>query len=916
MNGHVLLAIFKRNFVSYFSNPTGYVFICVFVLLSGIAAFWPNEFFNANLCNLDQLNKYLPYIMLVFIPAITMSVWAEERRLGTDELLLTMPATDLEVVLGKYLAAVAIYTSALVFSGVSNFVVLRFLGAPDIGLLAGMYFGYWMVGAAMLSIGMVASFLTTNLTVGFVLGALFNAPLAFIGHADVIFPPALATSIKRWSIGSQFSDFGRGVISLSSVCYFVMITVVMLYLCVVLIGRRHWWGGRDGHSYLGHYIVRAVALAIVAVCLTIVFTHSDLRVDVTSERIASLSPQTKTLIKNLDPPQKVIVDAFISPQVPEAYVQTRANLLNTLEELKAMGGNKLDVRIHDTESFSEEASIAEEQYDIGGQEVVARNRGATVQEQIYLGVAFSCGLDKVIVPFVDRGIPVEYEMVRSIATVAGSGDRRKVGVLETDAQLYGRFNMQSMSSTANEQIIQELQKQYDVVRVNADNPITEKYDVLLAVQPSSLTQPQMDHFMAAIRSGQPTAIFEDPFPYIDRGVPGTNEPKRPQGGMMGMGSPPPTPKGNVAALWNMLGVDFTGGEVIWQNYNPYPKLGDMFPKEFVFVREGSGEETPSFNRKSPITSDLEELLFLFPGAITREKDTGLDYTPLVFTGKKTGVVAQNEIMGFSPFGQTINQQRRLKPTNEEYVLAALIQGRLKPGQLMADEKAVAFHPGHEDGDDHDHGDSQDPEIKVLVVSDIDCLYSAFFSLRARGDDPEMDVNFNFDNVPFILNALDLLAGDERFIPIRNRSPQHKTLEAVEVAVGDARTEAGEKREEFIKQFEKSRDEAQAQFDKKIAEIRDMKNVSNTERAQMLSLAQNNEQRRLDSKIASLERQRDDESRKIEIKLAQRVRSIQDRYKFYAVAIPPIFPLLMGIAVFFRRRSQEREGVPESRMRHA
>jgi ABC-2 type transport system permease protein len=264
MKWNVLKAIFKRDFVSYFSSPTGYVFICVFVILSALATFWPPEFFANNLANLDQLSRWLPFIMLVFIPAITMSIWAEERRQGTDELLLTIPASDFDVVLGKYLAGVAIFTVSLLFSALSIFTVFKYgLGDPDPGLFASTYVGYWFIGIAMIAIGMVASFLTSNLTVGFILGTLFNLPLAAFGVADwFIKNPTWSAKVRQWGALQQFSDFERGVISLGGIAYFVMIAVVMIYVSMVLIGRRH-WQAREGRL-CWHYMVERLPAGVAA----------------------------------------------------------------------------------------------------------------------------------------------------------------------------------------------------------------------------------------------------------------------------------------------------------------------------------------------------------------------------------------------------------------------------------------------------------------------------------------------------------------------------------------------------------------------------------------------------------------------------------------------------------------------------
>ena len=936
MNPHVIRAIFKRNFVSYFSNPTGYVFICVFVLLSSFAAFWPNEFFNANLANLDQLNKYLPFIMLVFIPAITMSIWADERRQGTDELLLTIPAGDFDVVLGKYLAAVAIFGVSLLFSLVSNFFVLLSLGDPDFGLLAGTYFGYFIVGLAMLATGMVASFLTGNLTVGFILGALFNAPLAFAESA-----PDWLWFIKRLSITEQFRDFSRGVISFASIGYFLAIVALMLYLSVVLIGRRHWRGGRETQSMAGHYAVRFLALVAVVISLNVFLSHHDqMRADVTSEGLSSLAPQSRELLTKLDLKRPVVIEYFVSPTVPETYVQTRLNLLSTLRELQAISGDKLQVIGHDVEPFSDEATRAEQQFGIRPVPVESRSRGARSREEVFLGLAFTCGLDKVVLPFLDKGIPVEYELVRSIATVSQQ-KRKKIGVLTTDAKLYGTFDMQSMSPPRNELIIEELQKQYDVVQVDPTNPITEKYDVLLAVQPSSLSPPQLENFIAVVKTGQPTAIFEDPFPYMAPDVPGTLAAKQPPGA----GNPfmqqrtPPQPKGDIAQLWKLLGVDFGGDNVVWQQYNPMPKLSGFITREWVFVDQGSGAKQP-FDLKSPVTSKLQQLLFLFPGSLRALNSSHMKFSELVSTSDRTGTIRYDQIMERSFMGPPrMNPELTLleRPTNEKYVIAAQIRGKLdaenKPMSDKVAEVAQADPKSDAGSKDAKSADAKigekaadakspsetetvktEPEINVIVVSDIDCLYGAFFQLRARGDDPESEFEFNFDNVPFVLNVLDVLAGDERFVDIRTRRPAHRTLTKVNMATEKAKEQADKAREQYVKSFDKEKAKAQKAFDDQIAELKKRTGLNQQQAMIEILTAQQAGQRQLEITTARLKDQRDKDVKKAERELAKDVRHVQDGYKRWAVLLPPIPPLIVAFIVFFNRRAKEREGVSKARLR--
>ena len=920
MKWYVLDAVFKRNFVSYFSNPTGYVFICVFVLLGSLAAFWPPEFFNSNLANLDQLNRYLPYILLVFIPAITMSVWADERRQGTDELILTLPASDIEVVVGKYLSAVGIYTVALIFSYLCNLVVLQIWGSPDPGLFLTNYLGYWFVGLAMLAIGMVASFLTSNLTVSFILGLALNAPLVVADQASSVMGPKLASVVRSWSLAENFIDFGRGIVSLSAIGYFLGIVTVCLYISMVLIGRRHWTGRRDGARMGTHFVVRTAGLAVAALGVVLAFRVYDVRADLSAEQISSLSGDTKQLLAGLDTEQAIEVTAYVSPTVPEDYTQTRLTLLNMLRQFQRLSGGKLRVDVIETETKTEAASLASQQFGIEPVTVLSRERGAFRDEDIFLGCAFTCGLEKVVVPFFDRGTPVEYELIRSICTVAEQ-KRKRLGVVTTDADLFGGFDMASGQQRPRQPVLEELEKQYEVVQVDPAAPITETYDVLMVVQPSSLGPEQMNNFVAAVRSGQPVAIFEDPLPVLMNSVPGTSQPRRGGGGPMAMMQQQNQPKGDLGQLWDVLGLELAAGSarplmgqmgsspyVVWQDYNPHPKL--ELPSEFVFIDaelgEADGGASRSFNQENPITSGLQEVLFPFPGALSKDDKVNLEWTPLITTGTRSGTIEVEQVLG----NRGDMRQLRIfeKPGSQAMVLAAAVDRELPRTQSVTESE-------------EDSSDGDTTLVRAIVVADIDLMGPQIFGLRNR---PDEVFGLNFDNVTFVLNVLDTLSDDERFLEIRKRKPKHRTLERIEDTVADAREMADMQRQKYITEFDKAEQGANAEMQKEVGEfekkIEDMESGGNTDRqaamqaVQQLASRQRLAQRRLDTKLEQLKRKRDAEIEQVERSLEATIRREQDWQKWLAVMLPPIPPLVVAFFVFFRRRAQEREGVAKSRLR--
>ena len=964
-SGRIAFAVLKRNFIGYFSNPSGYVFLCLFVLLTSLAAFWPPNFFINNLANLDQLNQYLPMVMLIFIPAITMGIWSEESRQGTDELLLTLPANDFDIVVGKYLATGGVFTASLLFSQLANSTVLAGLtnGNLDAGLLSTTYLGYWLMGMAMLSLGMVASFLTSNLTVGFILGVVFNAPLVFISYIDTLTPAsqaATARTIASFSMSSKADDLGRGVVSSSSMVYFLLVITIGLYLSMILIGKRHWSAGQSGKGMGLHFLIRSVALILTMVGLSHLVTNQDwFRKDLSAGKISSISDDTKNLIRTLDIDGVVRIDAFISSTVPEIYVKTRTDLLSMLKEFDSLQGGKIQVNIYqDLQPSSDEATIAKDRYGIEPTIVNVRTRGRFEQTEVIMGAAFRCRLDKVVIPFFDYGVPVEYELARSIATVASSS-RKKLAVVKTDASMFGSFDMQRMQQIPKQLIIQELEKQYDVEEIDPTAPIDiGKYDAMMVVQPSSLGPPELDNVIAAIKNGMPTAIFEDPRPMLMPGTPTGQAKRRPQNPMMGGmgGGGGPIPKGDIRKLWKILDIEVPGANgldglyqphLVFHEYNPYPRIDQtqQWNDLWVIIRNEAIGAEESFSTVSSITNGIAELLFILPGGISNDESvkSKLTFTPLVTTGVQAGSIASQDYEDAERQMQQTPQHlgnllKEIQQINSKakgtQILAARIQGEITEDELMADEEDASTIPAATSGN---NGVTAAPigvdteqevvkkKIDVIYVADIDVMSPAFLRIRAQPDQTG-EFNWQFENVTFMLNVIDALSGDDDYVEIRKRKTRHHTLSLIENVRQEARAQEQEARGEFKTGFDDKIQEAESSNQKQMDEFR--KKVESLEaryrngedvyeeyqsESQQFSIMQERLRRRL-------EVQREQEQRRMNTRIEvsrresdNQVRQIQNTVKYMTLlaAIPPI---LVGFVVFVSRSLREREGVAKSRLK--
>jgi ABC-2 type transport system permease protein len=239
----VVGTLFKRELMSYFATPVAYVFIVIFLILSGVFTFYIGNFYERGQADLIPFFTFHPWLYLFLIPAVSMRLWAEERKSGSIELLLTLPVTMTQAVLGKFLAAWCFVGIALLLT-FPIWISVNYLGNPDNGVIIAAYLGSFLMAGGFLAIGTCISATTRNQVIAFIITISVCFLFLLAGFPLVLdffqgwLPQWLIDVVSSMSFLSNFESISKGVLDLRNVIYFILVIAFWLYASAVVIDAK------------------------------------------------------------------------------------------------------------------------------------------------------------------------------------------------------------------------------------------------------------------------------------------------------------------------------------------------------------------------------------------------------------------------------------------------------------------------------------------------------------------------------------------------------------------------------------------------------------------------------------------------------------------------------------------------------
>lgn len=394
-------AIIRKELNHYFGSPMALIFVGVFLAANLFVFFWVDAFWSRGVADMRPMFRWLPILLIFLMAALTMRQWSEEEQTGTLEMLLTLPARFVQLVIGKFLGVMALVIVALALTLFLP-ITVSMLGNLDWGPVFGGYLAAILLAGVYAAIGLFISSRTNNQIVALILTALVIGLWYLIGSSAVVdfFGGSIADVLRAIGLGSRFESIERGVLDLRDLVYYLSITGLFLLLNVLSLDMKRWSYTPKTSAYRRGITLTAALVGLNLLLVNIwLYPLSSARVDMTQDKEYSLSPATKDLLSNLQEP--LLIRGYFSEKTHPLLAPLVPRIRDMLEEYKIASNGKVVVEIVDPLQDPEKEAEANQTYGIQPTPLQAADRYGASVVNAYFDILIRYGDQSDVLTFQD-----------------------------------------------------------------------------------------------------------------------------------------------------------------------------------------------------------------------------------------------------------------------------------------------------------------------------------------------------------------------------------------------------------------------------------------------------------------------------------------------------------------------------------
>jgi len=726
-----ILVLTGKEFKGYFKTPIAYIYLFVFLLVNSWLFF--QGLFLDNHAEMRSFFALIPWLFLFLIPSITMRLWSEEKRLSTFEMLLTLPVSESELILGKFLSACLFLALSLALT-FNIPLTLSYLGKPDMGPIVGGYIGALLMGGAFISIGLFASAITSNQIIAFILGIAISFFFLVIGQNTFLYnlTAPFAYFFQKLSISAHFKSISRGIIDPGDIIYYFSIILFFLYLNKAVLELRYTqrkiWGELKKSARTSS---KAFVLLACILSINFLLTKFNLRMDITKNHKYTLSESSKNVVGNLEKP--LYIRMYFSQDLPSYMVVLNRDVRDIISDYSSYSHGKIIIESKNplqdkkTEKRVIKMGIPKVQLNVfEGEEASIRTA--------FLGIEIEYNGKNEILPVVQSTYSLEYDLTSKIKKLT-----RDNNITIAFLSGHGEKNMYKKYSRLRE----ELEKVYSVKEVNFKTGRTlEGVNTLIVPGPVD-DLPTEEAFLIDqfIMNGGKIIFLIDQY-------------RINWGNMKAI----PLDLGNWVGFLKNYGIELDGGVIsdpmcarasFQQGSNEFSSTYPFWPKI----------TPPGMNDNSKVVSLLPSFVLPWSSPLTF-KESGNSFSFLAKTSpfsslKKGNIVSLTPLKRYNPHGRKKFTQKK-----QRFLLAGILKGRFNGYFRGKDTKTL--------NQIMEETDTTGQYISKSVSTEVAAIGTSHFA--------ENDTLATFpNNKRFILNLVDWMSMGSDLISIRLRNVENNEL---------------------------------------------------------------------------------------------------------------------------------------------